>query len=73
MTNESLETLKLGASLGAGSSGEVFEVVGRESSHVIKRFNSLARDRQCLERNFARMAAMPDLHGTPAVLDHRFS
>ena len=73
MINESLETLKLGASLGAGSSGEVFEVVGRESSHVIKRFNSLAIDRQFLERNFARMAAMPDLHGTPAVLDHRFS
>ncbi|GEM_PF-1451652 len=46
MTNETLDTVTLGPSLGAGSSGEVFAVEGYESTLVVKRFNSLSIDRQ---------------------------
>lgn len=71
MTDKTLDNLEIGNSLGVGSSGEVFEVVGHESDLVVKRFNSLAIDRSFLQRNFARLQAMPDFHGTPRVIQHR--
>lgn len=72
MTKETLDTAEPGASLGAGASGEVFEVVGRETDRVLKRFNSLSIDRSFLQRNFARLVEMPGFHGSPRVLDFRF-
>jgi len=72
MREESLDTVTLGASLGSGVTGEVFEVLGREADRVVKRFNSLSIDRSFQQRNFARWAAMPGLHGAPRVLDQRF-
>jgi eukaryotic-like serine/threonine-protein kinase len=72
MTDVTLDSVNLGLSLGAGASGEVFAVEGRESEFVVKRFNSLAIDRQFLMRNFSRLEEMPGLHGSPRVLDHRF-
>jgi tetratricopeptide (TPR) repeat protein len=72
MTKATLDTVKLGDSLGSGASGEVFAVEGGDFPLVVKRFNSLAIDRQFLMRNFSRLEEMPDFHGTPRIFDHRF-
>lgn len=72
MNDESLDDVEFGISVGAGASGEVFEVVGREKERVVKRFNSLSIDREFLRRNFTRLLSMDDAHGTPRILAHRF-
>lgn len=72
MNDESLDDVELGVSLGAGSAGEVFEVVGRERERVVKRFNSLSIDRDFQRRNFSRLASLSDAHGIPRVVAHRF-
>jgi hypothetical protein len=45
MTKASLDTVKLGDSLGSGASGEVFAVEGGDFPLVVKRFNSLVKKR----------------------------
>lgn len=72
MNDESLNEMEFGNSLGSGVTGEVFEVSGRASTHVVKRFNSLSIDREFLRRNFSRLAGMDDAHGTPRILAFRF-
>lgn len=67
MNAESLDAVEIGLSLGAGSGGEVFEVLGSGEPRVVKRLQALAIDRDFLRRHFARMGAMPDAPGIPRV------
>lgn len=67
MNVELLEEVELGASLGAGSCGEVFEVAGAGETRVLKRLHALAIDREFLARHFGRLAAMPPVPGMPQV------
>jgi tetratricopeptide (TPR) repeat protein len=67
-----ISSLQTGASLGAGTSGEVFEVLGEEQSLVIKRFHSLAIDRSFLKYNYTRQLGTPPFVGFPGILEHSF-
>ena len=71
MSEDRLHEIETGDSLGVGSTGEVFEVQGREGL-VVKRYHSLAIDRGFMTRNSIRLAAVPNLEGTPRVHDHFF-
>ncbi|HQZ29695.1 MAG TPA: hypothetical protein PK648_16240, partial [Verrucomicrobiales bacterium] len=72
MNDLRISSLQTGASLGSGTSGEVFEVLGEETSLVIKRFHSLAIDRSFLKYNYTRQVNSPAFAGLPAVFDHSF-
>lgn len=67
MPAESLDAILFGNSLGSGSSGEVFEVSGRESDLVVKRYYALSIDRQFLKRNGERIGMMPEFEGSPLI------
>jgi tetratricopeptide (TPR) repeat protein len=71
MNVERLDEVEVGASLGAGSCGEVFEVAGSGESLVVKRLHALAIDRDFLRRHFTRLAAMPPVPGIPRVFAAR--
>ncbi len=72
MNDLRISSLQTGASLGSGTSGEVFEVLGEETSLVIKRFHSLAIDRSFLKYNYSRQVNSPAFAGLPGVFDHSF-
>ncbi|MDF1825282.1 MAG: tetratricopeptide repeat-containing serine/threonine-protein kinase [Verrucomicrobiales bacterium] len=71
MSDRRLDQFSPGNSLGGGTCGTVFEVVG-EDSLVIKKFNSMAIDRRFLSRNFERLKAMPPVDGMAQVYDFQF-
>ncbi|MEM6279397.1 MAG: hypothetical protein AAF733_07970 [Verrucomicrobiota bacterium] len=70
MSDRRLESFTAGNSIGRGSCGEVFEVVG-DDSRVLKQYSSMAIDRRLLSRNFGRMNSMPPITGMVRIDQYR--
>ncbi|MDF1862375.1 MAG: hypothetical protein P1U87_19315 [Verrucomicrobiales bacterium] len=70
MAEPTLSSVKAVESLGSGCCGEVF--AASVSGFAIKRYNSMAVDRNFLARNFGNLKEMPEAEGVNRVLDFRF-
>ncbi|MAS95219.1 MAG: hypothetical protein CMO55_18635 [Verrucomicrobiales bacterium] len=77
MNGIDLNSVETGNILGSGTCGDVFEVVGHESTLLLKKYSSMAIDRRLMERTYLRLERIPVeesiSEGLAQVYDFRFS